>query len=84
MKDEAWGILDQLEELSQNSYVDPFYLALVHTALGEHDRAIELLRECVEIGSTSTVFLPSIRWLDPLRSDARFKELLELAFVDSR
>ena len=76
----AREILAQVETLAENQYVDPFYPAIALTALGEYDRAIVKLRECVEIGSTSISFLKDGRWLDPLRSDPRFEELAEEVF----
>ncbi len=83
MEEEARRILVQLQQQSQTDYVDPFYIAIIHVALGEHDRAFELLRECIEVRSMSTLFINHSRWTDPLRSDPRFQEILELAFGSS-
>jgi tetratricopeptide (TPR) repeat protein len=83
MEEEARRILEQLQQRSQSEWVDPWYVALIHVALGEYDRAFELLRECIEVGSMSTVFIKNLRWVDPLRSDPRFQEILELAFGSS-
>ena len=83
MEEEARRILVQLQQQSQTDYVDPFYIAIIHVALGEHDRAFELLRECIEVRSMSTLFIKHFRWTEPLRSDPRFQEILELAFGSS-
>ena len=83
MEEEARKILAQLQLQSQSDYVDPYYVALIHVALGEYDRAFDLLRECIEVGSMSTLFIKHFRWTEPLRSDPRFQEILELAFGSS-
>ena len=83
MEKEARRILEQLLQHAQTDYVDPFYVAIIHVALGEHDRAFELLRECIEVRSMSTLFIKHFRWTEPLRSDPRFQEILELAFGSS-
>ena len=84
MEEEARRILEQLQQRSQSEWVDPWNVALIHVALGEYDRAFELLRECIEVGSMSTLFIKNDPLVDPLRSDPRFQEILDLAFGSSR
>ena len=67
----------QLEQIDAGE--DPFAAGLAHAALGETERALELLAAVDEWGYTST---PQVRYffprqLGPLREDPRFAEVLE-------
>jgi tetratricopeptide (TPR) repeat protein len=75
---EALEILRQVEELRD----DPGWngnvggIASVYGALGEHDRAFELLTEAFEVKSQSILNLKVDPLFDPLRADPRLDELL--------
>ena len=75
-KVEARRILSYWEARMQQENVEPLFLAGIHAALGEHDQAFALLdREIHE----RKILMPLINvepWLDPLRPDPRFQELL--------
>jgi tetratricopeptide (TPR) repeat protein len=75
-RQEAEGVLQTLADRAEKSYVSPFDLALIHAALGEKDKAFELLDKAVAQRSTFLVYSKSEPRLDPLRSDPRFKQML--------
>ena len=77
-RDEALKLLQQMEQLSAGRYVADYSLALVHLALGEKEKAIELLEHAYRNRVGGDV--PFIRvdpMLDPLRGDLRFEALAE-------
>lgn len=73
--DAARKVLTQLGELSQTRYISSYEIALIHIALGEHDRALDLLDMAVEERSGWLPYLLNDVRLDPLRSTARFATL---------
>ena len=75
--DEARRLLTELEELSEQRYVDAVLIAKVHTGLGEHDVALQWLEKAYADRSPRLVMLKVDPLLDPLRHDLRFDELLK-------
>jgi len=74
---EAREILERLESLSKQEYVEPYGLALVHLGLGEAEKALRKLEQAVDMRSVyCTLQLRSDSRLDPVRSDPRFQQLL--------
>jgi hypothetical protein len=73
--DAARKVLGQLGELSQTRYISSYETALIHIALGEHDRALDLLKVAVEERSGWLPYLLNDVRLDPVRSTARFASL---------
>ncbi len=73
---EARKILDDLHALAEKQYVLPFGFAVIHTGLGENDEALEWLERAYQDGNGWMAFLHVVPWLDPLRSDPRFQDLL--------
>jgi tetratricopeptide (TPR) repeat protein len=77
MRGEALHILDQLHTLGKNRYVMPYWLALIHTGLGERDEAFRWLDLALEERSAQLAYvIVDPRW-DHLRPDPRFQDLLE-------
>lgn len=72
---EARTVLDSLfaDGKSQNN---PYNIARVYAALGETDKAIDLLNKAIERRSFSVWFLRVDPFFDQLHDDARFKEIL--------
>lgn len=72
----ALEVLAQLTDLAKERYVSPYDIALIHTALDETDDAFWWLEkaydECVEW----MIYTNVDPRLDPLRSDARFLDLM--------
>ena len=74
---EAGKILQTLSDRAKKSYVSPFDLALIHTALGEKDKAFVPLDKAVAERSTFLVYSKWEPRLDPLRPDPRFGQVLK-------
>jgi hypothetical protein len=76
-KEEANGILWELE--SKLAAEDRLALlsALLFTALDIKDRAFQQLHRAYEIREPGLLFLKVAPWLDPLRSDPRYGALVE-------
>jgi TolB-like protein/Tfp pilus assembly protein PilF len=68
--------LDDLGKLSGRQYVPSVSIALIHTGLGESDKAFEALKRAYDEHDFSLVFLKVAPWFDRLRGDARFHDLL--------
>ncbi len=73
-RESALQLLRELEARGQ--YVPPYELAKVHLALGNDDRAFDLLESAAEDRSHSLVFLKVDPQLRPHRSHPRFKRLV--------
>ena len=73
---EARAILERLRNLAETRYVSPYFFAMVHTALGEHDAAFEWLEKAIQKRDEWLLWVGVEPKLDPLRSDARFKAVL--------
>ena len=77
MKRDAGQVLTSLLDKSKQSYVSPFDIALIYTALGQKDAAFEWLQKAVNERSTFLVYSKWEPRLDPLRSDPRFGQILK-------
>jgi hypothetical protein len=73
---EARRMLAELVDIGRTTYVPAATLADIHVALGEHDRAIELLDLGVDERAIVAMWMQSERHWDPLRSHPRFPALL--------
>jgi eukaryotic-like serine/threonine-protein kinase len=73
---EARSILAQLEALAARAFVPAANRAVVHGALGNRDRACELLREAVEERFGQFMFVAVDPAFDPVREDPRFSQVL--------
>ena len=73
---EARRILDQLKERSQQTYVQPMWIAVIHVGLGEKDQAFDWMQKAYDDRSAWLVYLKVDPLFDPVRGDARFADLL--------
>ena len=73
---EARKVLDDLHALAEKRYVLPYGFAVIHTGLGENDEALEWLEKAYQDRNGWMVYLQLVPWLDPLRSDPRFQDLM--------
>jgi TolB-like protein/Tfp pilus assembly protein PilF len=71
----AKEVLQQLHAGSEHRYVPPYFLATVYAALGEMDQAFTWLEKAYDVRDTNLTWLKVDDAVDPLRSDARFREL---------
>lgn len=77
-KDMLRDILEEAEEYAKKSFVAPSDLAIMHLALGEIDRAFELLEGDVRSHETGFIFVHRSQVFDSIRFDPRFLELLKV------
>jgi len=73
---EARDVLRRLSEMAAKGYVPPTSFAWTHLGLGEIDTAFEWLNRAVEVCDQLLMPIKSYPFLDPIRSDPRFAELL--------
>ena len=73
---EARKLLEELKARSKQSYVPWFYIAGIYAGLGEKDQAITNLEKAYEQHEQGLAVMKREPMFDPLRSDARFQELL--------
>jgi Tfp pilus assembly protein PilF len=74
---EAEKILSELQRQAKGTYVSPYMIAVIYSALGQKDKAFEFLEKAYQERSPDIVyFLRADLRLDPLRPDPRFHDLL--------
>ncbi len=76
-KRQAQKVVVQLNEASKTHYVPPYFLGLVHAALGENDEAFWWLEKAYEQHDSYLVRLRVEPLMDSLRPDPRFEKLLQ-------
>jgi tetratricopeptide (TPR) repeat protein len=76
-REEADEILGRLEEESRQHYVRPEIMAMGWAALGEADRAFACLERAYQVRSAGLIYLHVDPGYEPLRSDPRFRQLVE-------
>jgi len=72
----ATQVLNQLEDLSRATFVQPYNFAILYAALGQRDRCIAELQRGLEAHSEEQVEIRTSVAMDPVRPDPRFKEIL--------
>jgi serine/threonine protein kinase/Tfp pilus assembly protein PilF len=75
--DQAHTSLERLRALSRGKYVDPYYLAWLHEALGNRAAACESLEKAFHERSGWVPWMSVDPLLEDLRTDPRVQELLE-------
>ena len=75
-RNEASKILGDLQELSKRRYVDPVLKAYLLASMGRKDESLAALEDGYEGRSYLMRWLKVHPYLDPLRSDPRFQDLL--------
>lgn len=75
-RDEATGLLRELDRLFANGQAPPVALAMVHAGLGEVDAALEWMETAYRLRDDKLFWLPLIPAFDPLRPDPRFAAFL--------
>jgi TolB-like protein/Tfp pilus assembly protein PilF len=77
--DEACVVYEELKARAERAYVPAYDIALVCTGLGWKDQALEYLARAQQERSGWITYLGVDPRLDPLRSDARFVDLMRRA-----
>lgn len=73
---EARKTIAQLEERVRTNGVGRYEMALVYTGLGNKQEAFKWLEDAYNAHDVGLVYLKVDPYLDPLRSDPRFDDLL--------
>ena len=73
---EARECIRQLKQRLDVEPVETYAIAIIHAGLGEKDQAFEWLEKAYEVRDQGMGALKVDPTLDPLRSDARFQDLL--------
>ncbi|HEX8889425.1 MAG TPA: winged helix-turn-helix domain-containing protein [Pyrinomonadaceae bacterium] len=82
-RDKAVQILEELSELSKRSYVPPYVIALIYTALSEKSEAFEWLDKAYAAQNEWLNWIKVAPEVDSLRSDPRFQKLIKLLKLPS-
>ncbi|NIM58385.1 MAG: protein kinase [Candidatus Aminicenantes bacterium] len=73
---EAKKLLIEINKLSKKIYIPPTFIGSIYLGLGEKDKAFEWLEAAYEQRDHWLYTLKFAPWLDSLRPDPRFKEML--------
>jgi serine/threonine protein kinase/Tfp pilus assembly protein PilF len=72
---DAERVIAEMNELAKTKYISPYPMATIYAALGQNDRALELLEKVFEEHSYYVVWLGVDPVFDGIRKDPRFFEL---------
>jgi DNA-binding winged helix-turn-helix (wHTH) protein/TolB-like protein/Flp pilus assembly protein TadD len=81
-RDQAQAALKELEDARAKGFVPAYAFALIHLALGDHTKALELLEEAFEQREALMVFLKVDSNWDELRYEPRFAQLMKRMKLD--
>lgn len=70
-------ILKKLEQTEREHHMKPYFMAMTHVAAGEYDRAFEWFERAIEERNEWMVWFGVEPKLDAIRSDPRYRRLLE-------
>jgi len=74
---EARTVLNELLELSKRAYISSLDIAIIHTALGQKEIALDWLDRSHEERADHLPYIKVNPRLDPLRDEPRFQRVLE-------
>ena len=78
--EEGSAILDELERVRRNEYVDAYYMAVLLDALGKREGAVRELDRAVDEDSATLFILDVDPKMDPLRNDPRVERIRDKLF----
>jgi TolB-like protein/Flp pilus assembly protein TadD len=82
-QEKARSLLNRMLDLGERRYVDAYLIGEVYAGLGEKEKAFEWLNKAYEERASQMIFIKIDPWIENLRSDPRYKELLKkMKFVD--
>ncbi len=73
---EAQQLLEELQEMSKQSYINPYLIALIYVGLGEKEQAFTWLEKAYQERFFFLIWLKVEPRFDPLRDDPRFQDLI--------
>jgi TolB-like protein/DNA-binding winged helix-turn-helix (wHTH) protein/Flp pilus assembly protein TadD len=73
---DALQLLARLKKVPERSYLDPYNVMALYVGLGDHDSAIHWLERAYREHSASIYGLKTDPFVNPMRSDPRFQDLL--------
>ena len=76
-RDEACALLEELKILAQTRWIPASSFAILHLGLGDHPTALSYLEAATDRREFPVTALKAHPLYDPLRSEPRFKRLLE-------
>jgi tetratricopeptide (TPR) repeat protein len=76
-RQEATGMLRELDRMRKRGYVSPYMDAMIHAALGQKDEAVGWLERAMRERAPWMVFLQVEPCFDVLRSEQSFRRLIE-------
>ncbi len=74
---EANEMLNELNELAKRQYVSAYEIATIYVALGNNEKAFQLLEEAYMEHSFHLVYLNVSPQFKSVRSDPRFQDLVQ-------
>jgi eukaryotic-like serine/threonine-protein kinase len=75
-RDEALQVVAELNQISKQGYASPLELSAIYVALGQKEKAFELLQDAYNERSYHLTYLKVRRDFDPIRNDPRFVSLI--------
>jgi Tfp pilus assembly protein PilF len=76
-KTKAYEVIDELKEHGQRKYVSPLYLGLAYIGVDEIEQALDCVQRACDERSHAVTYLKIAPFLDRLRSEPQFDELLK-------
>ena len=73
----AGEVIAELKTLGRERYVSSYFLAIIYLGLGKTAEALDALEQAYEERSGFLPFIGVEPMLDPLRGEARFRELMD-------
>jgi len=77
-KNEALKVIEELKKLSKQRYISPYCVTLIFASLDEKDQAMDWLHKAFEEHVSELIYLKVDPYLDNLRPDPRFQDLLKI------
>jgi TolB-like protein/Flp pilus assembly protein TadD len=76
-EEDALQVIRELEQLSRQRHVSPFWTGVIYAALPRKDEAFRWLERAREERAPWMVYIKALPWFDNLRVDPRFYRLLQ-------
>jgi hypothetical protein len=69
-------MLNQLKETTKQQYIPAYHFVILYAGLGDSDQAFQWLEKTCQDRTSRMTILQVDPFLDPLRSDPRFADLV--------